>query len=102
MHEFVRAGMLPICTVGEPGVHGAGMTGRQGIGVNAPIAAEVAAATCGLASDWHMPKGGMFTFGILSMIFAAGDPALTLLFGGTDSAEGAIPKLHVIIAPLTT
>jgi hypothetical protein len=36
------------------------------------------------------------------MIFAAGDPALTLLFGGTESAEGAIPKLHVIIAPLTT
>jgi hypothetical protein len=35
-------------------------------------------------------------------MLAAGAPAVTLFFGKTDSAEGAIPKLHVIIAPLTT
>lgn len=102
MQEFVKAGIFAICTVGEPGLQGAGITGRHGIGVKAPIAAEVAAATCGFASDWHMAKGGMFTFGILSIMLAAGAPAVTLFFGKTDSAEGAIPKLHVIIAPLTT
>jgi len=27
------------------------------------MAAAVAAATCGLASDWHMPNGKMLTMG---------------------------------------
>jgi hypothetical protein len=39
------AGLLPIMTVGEPGAHGAVVTGIQGCGVNTPIAADVAAAT---------------------------------------------------------
>ena len=39
------AGILATSTVGEPGVHGAVMTGMHGWGVSAPIAAAVAAAT---------------------------------------------------------
>lgn len=46
-----KAGILPIKTVGEPGVHGAAVTGIQGIGVNTPSAAAVAAATMGLDGD---------------------------------------------------
>src|SRR5438270_12945776 len=45
-----RAGMPPIRTVGEPGAHGAGVTGIQGTGVRIPRAAAVAAATAGLAT----------------------------------------------------
>lgn len=36
------------------------------------------------------------------MMLAAGAPAVTLFFGKTDNADGAMPKLQVIIAPLTT
>ena len=42
-----------------PGVHGAAITGIHGIGVNTPMAAEVAEATVGLDNDWHIPKVGM-------------------------------------------
>jgi hypothetical protein len=44
-----RAGTLPIRTAGEPGDHGAGVTGTQGIGVKTPDAAAVADATEGFA-----------------------------------------------------
>lgn len=63
---------MPIIVVGAPGAHGAGITGTQGIGVRTPMAAAVADATEGLAMLWHMPKGMMFTIGLLSMMFAAG------------------------------
>jgi len=63
VEELVSAGLLPIITVGEPGVQGAVVTGIQGIGVSTPIAADVADATCGLASEVHIPKGGMFAMG---------------------------------------
>ena len=100
---LLSAGILAINTVGEPGAHGAGTTGTHGMGVRTPIAALVAAATVGLAMDIHMPKGGMFTIGLLSMILAAGGPpAMVLLTGSTIKELGATPKLHIIIAPLTT
>ena len=57
---WFSAGFPPIRTVGEPGAQGAEMTGIQGIGVKTPSAAAVAAATWGLASDIHMPKGMIF------------------------------------------
>ncbi len=97
-----KAGMPPISILGEPGAQGAGMTGTHGIGVNTPIAAAVAAATAGLAIDMHIPKGGMFTNGLLSIILAAATPPVTLLTGRTFKVEGAIPKLHIIIAPEVT
>ena len=57
-------GKFPIITVGFPGVHGAGITGIQGIGVRTPKAAAVAVATVGFANDEHIPKGKIFTIGI--------------------------------------
>lgn len=104
MHVEVlsRAGMPPIITVGEPGVHGAVVTGMQGIGVRTPRAAAVAEATMGLAMDIHMPKGGMFTMGEKSIIVAAGALAIVLLMGSTLRVEGAMPKGHIIMAPVVT
>lgn len=58
-----KAGKLLIMTVGDPGAHGAGITGKQGMGVSTPRAAAVALATVGFAKDVHMPKGGIFTSG---------------------------------------
>lgn len=103
LQVLLSAGMFPINTVAEPGVHGAAVTGTQGIGVNTPMAAEVAAATVGFASEVHIAKGGMFTMGLLSMIVAAGGPpAMVMLVGSTINALGAAPKLHAIMAPATT
>jgi hypothetical protein len=89
-------------TVGEPGAQGAGITGTQGMGVNTPAAADVAAYTVGFDSDWHIPNGGMLEIGILSMILAAGGPCPSTVGTGTSSALGDIPKLHAIMAPIET
>jgi hypothetical protein len=72
LDELFSEGLFPIITVGEPGAQGAGVTGIQGIGVSTPKAAAVAAATVGLAMDWHMAKGMIFNIGMLSMMVAAG------------------------------
>jgi hypothetical protein len=69
-----NAGAFPTMTVGEPGTHGAVVLGMHGMGVKTPIAAAVAEATVGLASDMHIPKGGMLAMGLLSMMVAAGVP----------------------------
>jgi hypothetical protein len=75
----------------------------HGMGVNTPIAAEVAAATCGLAIDWHMPKGNMLVIGTISITVAIN---IFCAFGRkgtvTIKADGAIPKLHCSIAPIHT
>src|SRR5262245_5560897 len=90
---FVSAGLLPIITVGEPGAQGAVVTGIQGMSVNTPNAAEVADATIGLASEVHIPNGGMFAIGKLSMIVAAGRLlAVTMLDGRTIRLAGATPN----------
>jgi hypothetical protein len=50
-----------------------------------------------------MPKGKMFTMGLLSMMFAAGrGPAMTRFCGRTIKELGAIPKLPLSIAPKHT
>ncbi len=51
LEELFSAGILPISTVGDPGTHGAAVTGMQGIGVKTPNAAAVADATIGFAID---------------------------------------------------
>ena len=71
------AGMLPTSTVGEPGAHGAAVTGMQGMGVKAPSAAAVAAATIGFDMLLQVPKGRMLTIGLLSMMLAAGTLLVT-------------------------
>jgi predicted DNA repair protein MutK len=99
---LLSAGIPPIITVAEPGVHGV-VTGMQGIGVSTPKAAAVADATIGLAMDMHMAKGGMLVIGTKSMILAAGGPpAFVRLIGRTFRTEGAMPKVHIIMAPAVT
>jgi len=103
LHVLSNDGMLPSKTVGAPGVHGAVVAGMQGMGVSTPKAAEVAAATVGLARLRHIPKGNMFTMGLLSMTFAAGWLLdMTRFIGSTTNALGAKPCEHINCAPLTT
>lgn len=94
---------MPVAVVcGAIGSQGAGTTGTQGIGVSTPRAAAVAAATIGLANDWHMPNGAMFTPGATSVMVATGRPSTNGLGATTDSVDGARPNEHMIIAPDTT
>jgi hypothetical protein len=72
MQSEVNAGKLATSTVGIPGTQGAVVTGTHGMGVSAPSAAAVAAATVGLAMLIQVPNGGMFRIGLLSMIDAIG------------------------------
>lgn len=103
LHVLFTAGFPPTNTVGEPGAQGAAITGIQGIGVNTPSAAAVAAATCGFAMEVHIPKGMMFIIGTLSVIQAGGILLhKILLVGSTFSTDGAIPKLHISCAPDVT
>jgi hypothetical protein len=102
LDELFSAGILPINTVGEPGAHGAAVTGIQGIGVSTPSAAAVAAATIGFAGLEHIPNGGILTIGLLSMMLAAGAPVIVRFTGSTTKLLGATPKLHIIIAPAQT
>jgi hypothetical protein len=98
----VNAGMLPISTVGAPTTQGAVVIGMQGMGVSAPNAAAVAAATIGFAILVHIPKGMTFNNGLLSMMLAAGISTNTLLAGNTINVEGAAPKVQLITAPAVT
>ena len=67
----------------------------QGVGVSAPIAADVADAVVGFARLEHMPNGMMFTIGTWSMMFAANWLAIfSRLVGNTTRLDGAAPKLH--------
>lgn len=77
--------------MGLPGAHGAVVTGVHGMGVSAPNAAAVAAATAGFAIDLHMANGRIFIKGTLSIIFAAGIAFMTRDFGSTVIGIGAIP-----------
>ena len=100
----LSAGWPSISTVGEPGNHGAVVTGMHGCGVRVPMAAAVAAATCGLVGVVHMPKGAMFAIGLLSwMVAASAPPAWTgAPWGITVSVLGARPNEHVNAAPAVT
>lgn len=61
---LLRAGRLPINTVGDPVIQGGIVTGMQGMGVNTPIAAAVAATTEGFDGEVHAPKGRIFLSGM--------------------------------------
>ena len=78
------------------------MQGVQGCGVSTPSAAEVAAATCGLAMLMHMPKDRMFVIGTWSRIVDAGVVFQDTFFGSTPMTDGVVPKLHFRMAPSTT
>src|SRR4051794_3727436 len=95
-------GIFAIWNVGAPGTHGAGITGIHGMGVSTPSAAAVADATVGFAIELHIPNGGMFTIGLLSLMFAAGVPTTKRFAGRTTSVDGEAPKLHCSVAPIKT
>jgi hypothetical protein len=96
-------GILPSSTVGAPGTQGATVAGMQGIGVSTPIAAAVAAATAGFAGDIHMPNGMILVIGMWSMILASGIwSVITRFVGKTTNELGAIPMVHIIMAPIQT
>ena len=102
LQELLSAGLPAMVTVGEPGAHGAVVTGTHGMGVSTPCAAAVALMTWGFAVEEHMPKGRIFLLGMLSMIVAAGNPpTVTLLSGVIVSAEGDTPNEHCIIPDIT-
>jgi hypothetical protein len=71
------------------------------MGVKAPSAAAVAAATAGFAMLLHMPNGSTFRNGTLSMMLAAGAVATTRFLGSTANVDGAAPIVHLKIAPAT-
>jgi hypothetical protein len=102
LEELFSAGMLATSTVGDPGAHGAAVTGVQGIGVSAPRAAAVAEATAGLAMELHIPNGAILTNGLLSIILAIGMAVIVRLIGSTLSMPGARPNEHCSVAPPQT
>lgn len=70
------------------------------MGVSTPIAADVAEATVGFDSDWHMPKGMMFTIGAMSkMVPISMLPHLGRSGITTISDDGAMPNVHWSVAP---
>jgi len=99
---LLSAGMPHTNTVGAPGAQGATVMGMQGMGVNTPMAAAVAAATIGLARLWHMPKGGTFMIGTWSMMLAAIMLLVITVLGVGINEDGAMPIEHCIIAPMQT
>jgi hypothetical protein len=100
---WCSVGAGPLRAVGAPGTHGAGVTGVHVPGVRTPRAAAVCAAVIGFARLVHSPNGKMLANGLLSMMFAAGMFSIMTRFSGvTTSVLGARPKLHIVIAPLTT
>ncbi len=84
---------------GIPGTHGAAMTGVQGAGVNRTGGGLFVA---GLATELHIPKGGILAMGLLSMMFASGMVPARIFGRITIIDEGETPKLHVIEAPMQT
>jgi hypothetical protein len=101
LEDIVSAGADPTSTVGDPGTQGV-VTGTHGIGVSTPSAADVAAATIGLASELHTPNGRTFAMGAESMMLATGVAPMTRLTGSTIKLLGATPKLHLSVAPMQT
>jgi hypothetical protein len=87
--------------MGEPGAQGASTIGRHGIGVSTPIAAAVAAATCGFACVLHIPKGAMLTKGTRSATDATTIPPVSGVAPAcnTVSELGDSPSLHESFAP---
>jgi hypothetical protein len=101
MHVLVlsNAGMPPIRTDGDPGIHGADVLGKQAAGVNTPNFAAVAAATTGFAIELQRGKGLILRSARLSIIFAAGCCcAVTRFIGKTFSCEVPIPIVHINVA----
>lgn len=73
-------------------------TKLHGWGVNTPIAAAVAAATCGFVMEEHIPKGGKVVSVMVAMGFELPrQPGLA-----TAKQAGVVPNGQLTLAPLTT
>lgn len=102
LQSCVRQGFPCAKTILPAGIH-ALVAGMHGCGVNTPSAAAVAAATCGFANDVHIPKGAIFAIGAASVIVAVGFPSLKTKGAFVAiKVDGAVPKVHMICAPLLT
>ena len=95
VESIVAAAIPSTVTCAAPGAQGAETTGMQGCGVRAPIAALVAAATCGFDRLVHMPNGMMLTIGTFIAVVRTGrlEP-LACGRGMTFTADGVMPKVH--------
>jgi len=89
--ESSSAGVSPIVTSDDPGVHGL-RTGMHGCGVSVPSAAVVADATCGLAIDMQTPNGGTL-LGETSVMTPAAAVALTSVPVALK-VDGELPNEH--------
>ena len=86
-------------TVEEPGVQDPS-EGWQGCGVNVPLAALVAAATCGFDIDVHIPNGGTFCE-LVSPTAPAAAVAVTSELEA-ENVDGVVPNEHCSDAPVLT
>ena len=97
------AGMPITVTLAAGGAQGAGTTGMQGIGVSTPIAADVAAETCGFDIDVHIAKGMMLVIGTIMFVVRTGMfIELAWFIGTTDTGDGAVPNEHWQVVPCVT
>ena len=100
--DFVMTGAPPTITRDDE-IHGAGVTGTQGMGVSTPSAAAVADATTGLAMERHKPNGAILTIGLLSIMLPTGGPWPNTRFTGrTFSGAGVSPMLQRNKLPVTS
>src|SRR5271154_3142548 len=83
----------------EPGVHGES-NGVHGWGVRVPLAAAVAVATAGLASDVHMAKGG--TFAVPTSVTTPTSVGAPTSVPEAANVDGVVPNEHWSAAPVQT
>jgi hypothetical protein len=98
--KFFSAGDPLSKTVGLQGAQRAEVTGMQGMGVRAPRAAVVAAASVGLARLKYMPGSIKFIMGTWSSMLAAIILRLNTGLGVGNRLIGAMPCVHCITAPM--
>jgi hypothetical protein len=95
--ESSSAGAPSIVTAADPGDHDES-TGTHGWGTSGP--AELAAATCGLASEMQSANGGTLLV-VTSLITPAAAVADTSGLAA-EKVDGAVPKEHCTAAPVHT
>lgn len=77
--------------------------GMHGAGVGTPKAAAVIAMTIGFAGLVHIANGAILTMGIIAIILAPGIKSVKVIeMGRTINVDGAIPKEHIVNAPIDT
>ncbi len=101
--SFVKHGAPPTIIVGFTDVQIPAAINIHGCGVSTPRAAAVADATCGFASEVHIPNGAILTFAAVSLIVAIGllHPRHVICDVAFIDA-GAVPNVHCNIPPDTT